>query len=194
MNPENNSSVDDIPNKIRTPQEVAKRVLVLVGVFQAATGRNKKAIIKILKENQLWSEVSEIEKKFLETSDDESKFISLQYSWRSESVYILLWALNKYDFQEIPKNESNLDQIRDLLKEDEFFKRIDIKNAQFRSINEIYNILEDVYKLNWEIRDAHISKKESTNDYHPSIIYEWHYALNWLTKPNEEWDYITTDT
>ena len=194
MNLENNSLADDLLNKIRTPQEVAKRMLVLIGVFQAATGRDKKTIIQILKENQLWSEVSEIEKKFLETSDDESKFISLQYSWRSESVYILLWALNKYDFQEIPKNEGNLDQIRDLLKENEFFKKINMKNAQFRSTNEIYNILDELKKLNWEIRDAYIDKKQSPNDYHPSIIYEWHYALNWLTKPDEEWDDSTSDT
>ena len=194
MNPENNSSRDGMLNKMKTPQEVAKRVLVLIGVFQAATGRNKETLITLLKENQLWSEVSEIEKKFLETSDEESKFISLQYSWRAEAVYILLWSLNRFDSQEIPKNESNLDQISDLLKEDDFFKKIDIDNARFRSVNEIYNKLDEIQKINWEIRDALINKKESPNDYHPSIIYEWHYALNWLTKPDEEWDYITTDT
>jgi hypothetical protein len=63
MNPENNSSVDDMLKKMKTPQEVAKRVLVLIGVFQAATGRNKETIINLLKENQLWSEISELEKK-----------------------------------------------------------------------------------------------------------------------------------
>ena len=118
----------------------------------------------------------------------------MQYSWRAESVYILLWTLNKFNFHKIPKDESNLDQIRDLLKENDFFKKLDMKNAQFRPINEIYNILDDVYKLNWEIRDALINKRESPNDYHPSIIYEWHFALNWLTKVDEKWDYITTDT
>ena len=193
MTPENNPSMDML-NKIKTPQEVAKRVLVLIGVFQAATGRNKEIIINLLKENQLWSEVSELEKKFLETSDEDSKFISMQYSWRAEAVYIILWALNRFDFQEIPKNESNLDQISDMVKEDDFFKKIDVTNAQFRSVNEIYNLLNDVLKINWEIRDALINKKESPNDYHPSIIYEWHFALNWLTKPDEEWDSITTDT
>lgn len=194
MTPENNSSMDDMLNKTKTPQEVAKRVLVLIGVFQAATGRNKEIIITLLKENKLWSEASEIEKKFLETTDEESKFISMQYSWRAEAVYILLWALNRFDFQEIPKNEGNLDQISDLLKEDDFFKKIDIVNAQFRSVNEIYNKLDVVQKINWEIRDALTNKKDSPNDYHPSIIFEWQYALNWLTKPNEEWDYIATDT
>jgi len=194
MDSENNSSVDDMLKKTKTPQEVAKRAQVLIGVFQAATGRNKDTIINLLKENQLWSEVSELEKKFLETSDEESKFISMQYSWRAEAVYILLWALNRFDFQEIPKNESNLDQISDMVKKDDFFKKIDVSNAQFRSINEIYNLFNDILKINWEIRDALINKKESPNDYHPSIIYEWHFALNWLTKPDEEWDSITTDT
>ena len=194
MTPENNPSMDDMLNKIKTPQKVAKRVLVLIGVFQAATGRNKETLISLLKENQLWPEVTEIEKKFLESSDEDSKFISTQYSWRAEAVYILLWTLNRFDFQEIPKNESNLDQISDLLKEDDFFKKIAVSNAQFRSVDEINNKLDEIQKINWEIRDALINKKESPNDYHPSIIYEWHYALNWLTKPDEEWDSITTDT
>ena len=123
MTSENNPSMDDMLNKIKTPQEVAKRVLVLIGVFQAATGRSKEILISLLKENQLWPEVTEIEKKYLESSDEDSKFISMQYSWRAESVYILLWTLNRFDFQEIPKNESNLDQISDLLKEDDFFKK-----------------------------------------------------------------------
>jgi len=194
MTPENNPSKDDMLNKIKTPKEVAKRVLVLIGVFQAATGRSKETLISLLKENQLWPEVTEIEKKFLESSDEDSKFISTQYSWRAEAVYILLWTLNRFDFQEIPKNESNLDQISDLLKEDDFFKKIAVSNAQFRSVDEINNKLDEIQKINWEIRDALINKKESPNDYHPSIIYEWHYALNWLTKPDEEWDSITTDT
>ena len=194
MTPENNPSMDDMLNKTKTPQEVAKRVLVLIGVFQAATGRNKETLISLLKENQLWPEVTEIEKRFLESSDEDSKFISTQYSWRAEAVYILLWTLNRFDFQEIPKNESNLDQISDLLKEDDFFKKIAVSNAQFRSVDEINNKLDEIQKINWEIRDALINKKESPNDYHPSIIYEWHYALNWLTKPDEEWDSITTDT
>jgi len=194
MTPENNSSLDDMQNKMKTPQEITKRVLILIGVFQAATGRNKETIINLLKENHLWSNVSDLEKKFLETSDEESKFISMQYSWRAEAVYILLWVLNKLDFDEIPKNENNLDQISELLKADDFFKILDINNSQLRYVDEIYNKLEEIGRLNWEIRDALINKKEPPNDYHPSIIYEWHYALNWLTKPNEEWDYIATDT
>ena len=122
MNLENNSLDDDQLGRVRTPQEVAKRALVLIGIFQAATGRNKEAVIKILKKNSLWSEVSELEKKFLETSDDESKFISMQYSWRSESIYILLWALEHFDFEAIPKNEKNLEKIGNLLKTDDFHK------------------------------------------------------------------------
>jgi len=194
MNLENNSLDDDQLGRVRTPQEVAKRALVLIGIFQAATGRNKEAVIKILKKNSLWSEVSELEKKFLETSDDESKFISMQYSWRSESIYILLWALEHFDFEAIPKDEKNLEKIGNLLKTDDFHKIIEIKNAHLRSSNEIYKILDEVSKLNWEIRDAFINKEEPQKDYHPSIIYEWHYSLSWLTKPNEEWDSITTDT
>lgn len=77
-------------SQIRTPGEVAKRVIVLLGVFQAATGRKKVEIIEILKDHHFWEEVSEIERKFLLTPSEETKFEAIQFGWRSEAVFILL--------------------------------------------------------------------------------------------------------
>lgn len=179
---------------IRNPQEVARRVKTLIGVFQAATGRKKEEVIKILKDKGLWSEVSENEKNFLLSPEEESRFIALQLGWRAESVYILLWALNYFNFSEIPKDETNLDQIKEFLKADDFYSKIDSDNVQLRDPEEIRDIFERVYKINWELRDAQINDKELPNGYNPSIIYEWHYALEWVIKENEEWDYIAVDT
>ena len=180
--------------QIRTPGEVAKRVIVLLGIFQAATGRKKAEVIEILKEHHLWKELYEIERKFLLTPSEETKFEAIQFGWRSEAVFILLWALQLIEQKEIPVDETNLDLIFHLLKDNEYYKKIDVKNAQLRNTDEILELLDQIQIIHWELRDATIHNKEPPNNYHPSIIYEWFYALNWLVRPNEDWDYITTDT
>ena len=181
-------------SQIRTPEEVTKRVVILLGIFQAATGRKKEDVINILKKNNLWEAISETERNFLLKPSDESKFEAMQFGWRSESAFILLWALKIVEKEEIPVDETNLDLIVDFLKDNEYYKKIDIENAHLRDSNEIFHLLETINIIHKELRDAAIHNKEPPNNYHPSIIYEWHYALNWLVRSNEDWDDITTDT
>ncbi|MFX1391451.1 MAG: DUF4272 domain-containing protein [Promethearchaeota archaeon] len=180
--------------QIRTPQEVAKRALILLGIFQAATGREKSEVINILKNNNLWREVSEVEKNFLLKTSEETKFEALQFGWRSEAVFILLWALKLVDVEEIPTDETNLDLIVDLLKHSNFYEKININKAQLRESREIFDLLDMIHKIHWDLRDARLQNNNPSHNYHPSIIYEWHYTLNWIVRPNEDWDYITTDT
>jgi hypothetical protein len=179
---------------IRSSQEVVKRVMILLGIFQAATGREKSEIIKILRNNNLWGEVSEVERNFLLKPSEETKFEAMQFGWRSEAVFILLWALKLVNMEEIPVDETNLDLIVDILKDSNYYEKIDIHKAQLRESREIFDLLDMIYKIHWDLRDARLQNKNPPHNYHPSIIYEWHYALNWIVRPNEGWDYITTDT
>ncbi|MFW9988311.1 MAG: DUF4272 domain-containing protein [Candidatus Odinarchaeota archaeon] len=180
--------------RIRPPEEVVKRVIVLLGIFQAATGREKKEIIDILKSNNLWSDTSEIEKKFLLNHNEDTKFEAIQFGWRSEAVFILLWALKLVGEVKIPEDESNLDLIIDLLKDSEYYRKIDIKKAQLRNSEDILRLLDKIQIINSELRDASINNKKPPYKYHPSIIFEWNYALNWLVKINKDWDDLTTDS
>lgn len=179
---------------MRNPREIARRIIVLIGIFQAATGREKTKVVKILKDNGFWSDVSDYEKKFLLSSNENNTHEIIQLSWRAEAIYILLWVLHEVEFAEIPGNERNLDQIKTLLKEDEFYLEVDSKTAELRDPNEIHAMLDKIYQIHWEIRDAQIHQKEIMVPYHPSIIQEWHHSLNWVVKSDEDWDYITTDT
>jgi len=180
--------------RIRSAREVAERTIALIGVFQAATGRDKEEITKIFQQNSMWSFLTPIEQEFLLMTEDNTHYLSVQLSWRAEAVYILLWALNELDFNQIPSDEHNLKQISDILRDDTFFKKIPLEDAQLRDPEEIHNMLDKVYRIHWEIRDTLINQKPINSNYNGSIIYEWHYSLNWVTNMNIEWDDITTDT
>ncbi|MFX1575211.1 MAG: DUF4272 domain-containing protein [Promethearchaeota archaeon] len=180
--------------KLRSAQEVAERTIALIGVFQAATGRDKEKIGKIFKENSMWSFLTPVEQEFILMTEENAQFLSMQFSWRAEAVYILLWVLNVLDFNQIPSDERNLEQISSFLRNDNFFTKISPKDAQLRDSEEIFNMLEKVYRIHGEIRDAHINEEHVNPNHNISIIYEWHYSLNWVTNVNVEWDDITTDT
>ena len=49
--------------------------------------------------------------------------------------------------------------------------------------------------LNWACVDARVKEETASGKLHPGIVYERHYALNWLTLHRQQaWDNVTTDT
>jgi hypothetical protein len=179
--------------QIRSAPEVARRAVILLGIFQAATGRSKREIMRILNSNKLWNFVSPNEAEFLRSNQDEYSAESIELSWRSEAIYILLWALNYFDFFEWPESEHNLDEIKNMLMDDAFYTQITIEHAQFRDINDINARFDQIVEMHEAIRDAEINDTPVPL-VPPTLIYEWHYALKWLLSPQVDWDNITTDT
>jgi hypothetical protein len=52
-----------------------------------------------------------------------------------------------------------------------------------------------IYRLHWAVRDATLSGKKPPGRLNPSVVYEWHYGVNWLTcYEDQEWDEVSTDT
>ncbi len=49
--------------------------------------------------------------------------------------------------------------------------------------------------MNWACVDARVKGEELTGGINPSIVYERHYALNWLNcHQDADWDHVSTDT
>ena len=62
-------------------------------------------------------------------------------------------------------------------------------------MEEILDELDKTFRMNWACVDARIKGEQVTGNINPSIIYERHYALNWLTNyQNQEWDEVQTNT
>ena len=70
-----------------------------------------------------------------------------------------------------------------------------MKQAVLRSREEIMDMQDLVYRYDWACVEARI-KKEELPMLNGEIIYEWHYALNWLTTADgiEDWDRVSTRT
>ena len=180
--------------KIRTAQEIAERVLILVYLaYVSEVPDERENVIEFLETNLLWDKVSPDEKELFqkeELTDQETTNIS----WRSEGVWLLLWTINKVDKLELPTEQVEIPKIVSLLPEFLTDPTEFIKNAIVRPTTEILDQSDLVYRLHWATRNADLNNQPMPANLDLSIIMERHYAINWVTFYADEWDEVTTDT
>ncbi len=179
--------------KIQSISDIVKRILILTYFGIYAEGGNKEEIVEYLKTEQLWECVSENERKLFIKNELSAKD-KINISWRSEAMYILFWAINKLDITELPIEQCSVPVMMKLLPR--YLKPLKdfIDSATIRNIEEILNKSDLIYRLHWAARQAHLEKTVIPANMDISILQEWHYAINWITSSEVNWDDIKTDT
>ena len=114
-------------------------------------------------------------------------------AWRYESLYTLLWALGKTEDLKYPSDICDVQMVvGQFLKPTraEFTSSVEMKTAK-----DILDELDKTFRIHWACVDARINGQETTGGINSSVIYERHYALNWLTKYQDQaWDDVQTNT
>ncbi len=178
--------------QIRTPQDVAKRILILTYLCYVAEDQEaKNEVIEFLRTEKLWDHVSRKERELFENEPTEQD--KKDISWRSEAIWLLLWTIKKVHTLDFPEHEVQIPDILDCLPKlmaptEEF-----VESSTIRSTSEILDISDLTYRLHWAARNAELNNRKSPQ-LNSSIISERHYAINWVTYYADEWDEITTDT
>ena len=114
-------------------------------------------------------------------------------TWRYESLYVMLWALGLMDELKYPSEICDVPTIAGKMVQP---SRAEFENAvTLRDSKEILDELDKIYRMNWSCVDARIKGQQVSGNLNPSIIYERHYSLNWLTNyQNQAWDDVQTNT
>lgn len=186
---------DDDEVVLRSPQEVAQRVTILaITNLVAHDLLSSDEAQEYISHFKLWDFVTPDEKAFLDNPTEEQK---LYESWKGEGIWTLMWALGKVNRLGFPDEPCNLEKI--------MYGDYPIGNnrepAEFlnsthtiRSKSEILGAADFYYRLDWACVDARMNNKpmEIVNQ---SVVYERHYALNWLINyMNQDWDNVSCDT
>ena len=113
--------------------------------------------------------------------------------WRIESLQVLLWALGHLEELPPATDSCHPEEIFALVQQQ---SREDFTAAsQLQPAGEILDATDLVYQQHWAVVDARLKGQEPPGGLHPGVVYERHYALNWLTNyGNADWDDVTTDT
>jgi hypothetical protein len=184
----------------RTPDEVARRALALFAVANAAYERPPKLIRDWLERAGFSRFLSPWEAHFLskDTASEEEVFAA---SWRTEALHVLTWALRLVDKLPPASDKADLGQLgitRAILEDPEAF----VTTAVLRPIEELETARGEIMDQHWGVRAGPAGRElfghpASEDAFHPGIVYQRHYAINWLVgggDDHEDWDRVRTDT
>jgi Domain of unknown function (DUF4272) len=134
------------------------------------------------------------EREFLETDNPTEEEI-IASTWRSESLWTLLWALGKIETLELPRELCDTEVLQNLMSWTEQDSCATFVNgAELRSPSKMLDETDLIYRIHWAVVDARLNNKNVPGGFDPGVVYERHYTLNWLTCYSDNWDEVTTDT
>jgi hypothetical protein len=187
---------DDFPpDEVRSPQVIARRALALFGVWGFTTAAPRAEVLDWLDENNLRAELSPSELEFI-GEQNPSPQREINFSWHSERLIVLLWALNLVE--SLPGADGQCDTSifqRCLPPFTEQPVQQFITNATLRSADELWAEAERVFHLHAEARNARLNDRISREPVDVEVVQERHHAINWVTGYDAlDWDEVTTDT
>lgn len=115
-----------------------------------------------------------------------------KFGWRYEDCAVLLWALGLWELGE-PTKICDAGELGKILWNNDFDSLTE--KAELKSKTEILDMQDLILRYDWACVDARIKNREMTV-VDGEIVFEWHYALNWLVRADgaEDWDSVRTHT
>lgn len=188
--------------EVRSAEEIAKRAIACLIAIQVACDINNGENIEesreffkgFLEKYGVSNELTEAEKKIIFGPSEEQDVINM--AWKYEAYWTLIWALGILDELNYPSQICDCDfainVVADCNDFDEFMKKVNL-----RSIDEILNEADLIYRYNWACVDARIHGKNAPAKLDSGVVFERHWGLNWLIgkgTDNDDWDCVSTDT
>lgn len=178
--------------KVRSKEEVAYRVLALLVVAVKGEGLEQATVDRVIKDYELDGRFTPKELAFIQNPSP-SQRERIDFSWRYEAAWTLLWALGYVEKLGKPTG------ICDVRRAVELMRARSAKqfaaDAKLRSMPEILDQADRIYRYHWAVVDARVNAKNAPAELQSGVTQERHYALNWLIGyMDQEWDDISTDT
>lgn len=177
---------------LRKTDEVSWRAMCLCLVAMKGAGLEQVTVLNILSEYALEPHLSDAERKFVFENSPTERDLN-NFSWRFESYAVLLWALGYIELDR-PESTCDVDKIVAILRNSGSSEGF-VGGAELRPLPTILDLLDLTYRYDWACVDARLNNNEIPGELMPSVVYERHYALNWLVNyMDQDWDNISTDT
>ncbi len=155
-------------------------------------GLEQELIDKLVEQYSLASAFTPDEKAFIENPNP-TQHDRVQFAWRYEGYWVMLWALGFLDKLERPDTICDVKLAVSILRDhgrDGFLKK-----AKLRPQAELLDAADLIYRYHWAVVDARVNESEAPAGLDSGIVMERHHALNWLIGyMDQEWDDVSTDT
>jgi cytochrome c-type biogenesis protein CcmH/NrfF len=183
---------DESEALVRSKGEIAERAMALIVVAVKAEGLEQEIVDQLVEGYGLKNVLSPKEMEFI-SEKSSSYHDKTQFIWRYEAAWVLLWVLGYVDELSYPNEICSVTAAVAALHERT--KEQFVADADLRSISEILDEADLIYRYHWAVVDARIKGQPAPSALDPSVVLERHYTLNWLIGyMGQEWDDISTDT
>lgn len=177
---------------IRTKDEVVDRAIALVYIGLKSEKLEADKLDKLDKKYGIQTKLTPNEKAYA-NAEQLTQQQAIDGGWKYEDLHIMLWALGFVDTLSYPDKFCNPGadlNIVNNLTEAQFRQK-----AVIRSKKEILDQADLILRLDWACVDARTKNQPAPGNMDKGIVFERHYALNWLINfLQESWDNVTTDT
>lgn len=183
----------------QSPQEVAKRTLILYALSHASNGQFARfKAKKWLKKEALWETMTSEEQQFINTLFPPLE-LKMTYSWSIEEALVLNWTISKEEKLSQIIEAFSLANIKASLKSMPTIGQNTkhyISSATYRPLSEVFeeNILNEL--VTSYFRDLMFSGEQDFTQINREVSFKRHLALNWIRQfgGNKSWQNIPTDT
>ncbi|MDR3687988.1 MAG: DUF4272 domain-containing protein [Fimbriimonas sp.] len=176
----------------RATIEIARRAICLLLVAARGSGLDVRTVRKLTAYHEMGGFFTKDEQAFLDSKRPKER-AKAKFSWRTEASWVLLWALGFVDRLGLPSGQIEPWSAIEIV-EANFVDGL-VNNAKPRSIDEILDEADLIYRCHWAVRHAERSDVDIEGKLEPGVTFERHHALNWLIRyENQDWDDISTDT
>jgi|GEM_PF-418323 len=180
--------------ELRSATETARRTLCLLAVAGASHGVDRPTIRRWLIREDLWDACSPEEAAFLQDPEFDEE-AATQLSWRSEALWLLVWAIGGIDDLVPPTTQTSPDEILGVVPGFDDATGRFVESATMRPIGDVMAMSDFLYCAHWALRNQELDPETAVGNLDRGVVMERHYAVNWLTGYGDaDWDDVTCDT
>lgn len=134
---------------------------------------------------------SQKERAYLQTEAPEEKD-AINFSWQHENLLVMEWAMGFSDRLEFPESVCDGAEVFSIMNQFDSFDAM-LSQARVRTLNEILDEADFIYRLDWACVDARINNLDAPTGVEPGVVMERHKTLNWLIS-RDDWDEVDIST
>lgn len=178
--------------KVRDSKAVAERAIALLAIIGLVNDPDKNRIKAWVTKNHIEAYLSASERSAFEM-DSLDRNQEVAFSWRSEALVSLLWALGviqQFPSLNVQYNIYENPNVAEIIRSPQTF----IEQASLRNNQELEEMENSLYNQHWRVRDAQLFSKPMPTELNPDIVYERRYGMSWVVGWGDDWDDVPTDT
>lgn len=176
----------------RAAEEVTMRAVATMVVALKGEGLEQGQVDAIVRDYGLAPVITPEETAFIADPTPSQKDRS-KFSWRYEAANVLLWSLGLVEDLPPPREQCDPKALVTLLQTNSRAQLL--AKAHNRTMSEILDQADLIYRYRWELDDARINDKATPAGLNDDVAMERHHALNWLIGyEGQAWDNISLDT